>query len=173
MNNAFRHPLAVCTPTTEVSAEVTTATAAIVAERLMYFHFGSAHLSGATDVVGQAGPASHTVYSFAEGYSYNGFTEYLTLQNPTNSAETVAITLFADGTIVQIMKQLSAHSRTTVDVNGLVVPMANAYPTNPIDKGYEVSMNVQALSGTVVAERPLYFNWHGDVGGTDVLGYTG
>ena len=26
---------------------------------------------------------------------------------------------------------------------------------------------------TVVAERPLYFNFEGDPGGTDVLGYTG
>jgi len=32
---------------------------------------------------------------------------------------------------------------------------------------------VQALSGVVVAERTLYFNFHGDTGGTDVLGYTG
>ncbi len=172
VNNAFKHPVAGSTPTTSVSAEVTSGTAAIVAERVMYFHFGGAHLSGGTDTVGEAGPASHMVYSFAEGYTYNGFSEFLTLQNPTNNAETVAITLFADGTLVQVMKQLAAHSRTTVDVNGLIVPMASAYPTNPMGKGYEVSMNVQALSGVVVAERPLYFNWHGDVGGTDVLGYT-
>lgn len=172
-NNAFSHPVAGCTPTPEVSAEVTTSSAAIVAERLMYFHFGGAHESGGTDVVGEAGPASHTVYSFAEGYTYNGFNEFLTLQNPTNNTETVAITLFADGTVVQLMKQLSPHSRTTVDVNGLVVPMASAYPTNPVGRGYEVSMDVQALSGVVVAERPLYFNFHGDLGGTDVLGYTG
>ena len=173
VNNAFRHPVAGSKPTPEVSAEVTTGTAAIVAERLMYFHFGGAHLSGGTDVVGEAGPASHTVYSFAEGYTYSGFSEFLTLQNPTNNSETVAITLFADGTVVQLMKQLAAHSRTTIDVNGLVVPMAKAYPTNPVGRGYEVSMDVQALSGVVVAERPQYFNWHGDVGGTDVLGYTG
>ena len=173
VNNAFNHPIAGTKPTPEVSAEVSTNTAAIVAERLMYFHFGGARLSGGTDVVGEAGPASHTVYSFAEGYTYNGFSEFLTLQNPTNNVETVAITLFADGTVVQMMKQLAAHSRTTIDVNALVVPMANAYPTNPVGRGYEVSMNVQALSGVVVAERPLYFNFHGDVGGTDVLGYTG
>ncbi|GAC1389603.1 MAG: hypothetical protein NVSMB38_04320 [Ktedonobacteraceae bacterium] len=173
VNNASSHPTAGCTPTTSVSAEVTANSAAIVAERLMYFHFGSTLLSGGTDVVGEAGPAAHTVYSFAEGYTYNGFTEFLTLQNPTNNVETVAITLFADGTVVQIMKQLSPHSRTTVNINNLIVPMANAYPANPVAQGYEVSMDVQALSGVVVAERPLYFNWHGDTGGSDVLGYTG
>ncbi len=173
VNNAFNHPATGCKPTTSVSAEVTASSAAIVAERLMYFHFSSARISGGTDVVGAAGPATHAVYSFAEGYTYTGFSEFLTLQNPTNNAETVAITLFADGTVVQVMKQLSPHSRTTVDVNGLVIPMARAYPTNPVSKGYEVSMDVQALSGVVVAERPLYFNWHGDMGGTDVLGYMG
>ncbi|GAC1580006.1 MAG: hypothetical protein NVS4B1_12620 [Ktedonobacteraceae bacterium] len=172
VNNAFNHPAVGCTPTAEVSAEVTTGSAAIVAERLMYFHFGGTNISGGTDVVGEAGPASHTAYSFAEGYTYNGFSEFLTLQNPTNNAAMVAITLFADGTVIQVKKQLSPHSRTTLDVNGVIVPMANAYPTNPISRGYEVSMNVQALSGVVVAERPLYFNFHGDMGGTDVLGYT-
>ncbi len=173
VNNAFHHPYAGCTPTTEVSAEVTTSTPVIVAERLMYFHFGSAHLSGGTDTIGTPGPISSTVYSFAEGYTYNGFSEFLTLQNPTNNAETVAVTLFADGTRVQVMKQVAAHSRTTIDINSLIVPMASAYPTQPIGKGYEVSMSVQVLSGTVVAERPQYFNWHGDVGGTDVVGYMG
>jgi hypothetical protein len=162
-----------CSPTPDVSAEVTSTSTAIVAERLMYFHFGPTRISGGTDIVGEAGPTSHAAYAFAEGYTYNGFSEYLTLQNPNSTAETVAITLFADNTIVQVSKQLQAHSRTTVSVNSLIVPMASAYPTNPITQGYEVSMDIQALSGTVVAERPLYFNWHGDSGGTDVLGYTG
>ncbi len=171
VNNAFHHPATGCTPTPEVAAEVTTGTAAIVAERLMYFHFGSAHISGGTDIVGTPGSIHSTVYSFAEGYTYNGFSEFLTLQNPTNNTETVAVTLFANGTIIQVMKQVSAHSRATIDVNSLIVPMASAYPTQPIGKGYEVSMSVQTLSGTVVAERPLYFNWHGDVGGTDAVGY--
>ncbi len=173
VNNASSHPATGCTPTNSVSAEVTASTASIVAERLMYFHFSAAHLSGGSDVVGEVGPATHSVYSFAEGYTYTGFSEFLTLQNPTNSAETVAVTLFADGTVVQVMKQLAPHSRTTVGINDLIVPMAAAYPSNPVTQAYEVSMDVQALSGVVVAERPQYFNWHGDTGGTDVLGYTG
>ena len=139
----------------------------------MYFHFGSARISGGTDVVGEAGPTSHAVYAFAEGYTYSGFSEFLTLQNPNSTTETVAITLFADNTIVQVSKQLQPHSRTTVGINGLIVPMATAYPTSPVTQGNEVSMDIQALSGTVVAERPLYFNWQGDPSGTDVIGYTG
>lgn len=176
VNNAFAHPIVGCgcTPTPTVSAEVYSSTASIVAERLMYFHYSSALISGGTDVVGEAGPASHMVYSFAEGFTYGSFAEYLTLQNPNNSVETVAITLFADNTIVQEMRQLPPHSRTTVSINALIVPMATAYPTNPAVYGYEVSMDVQVVNGgPVVAERPLYFVFHGEPGGTDVLGYTG
>ena len=175
VNHAYAHPLAgcSCTPTSSVSAEVTSSTPSIVAERLMYFHYGPKHISGGTDVVGEAGPSSHTVYTFAEGYTYGDFSEYLTLQNPNNSAETVAVTLFADNTIVQETLQLAAHSRTTVNINSLVVPMANAYRTNPITNGFQVSMDIQALDGgTVVSERPMYFILHSDMGGTDVIGYT-
>ena len=53
-------------------------------------------------------------------------------------------------------------------INSFVVPIAQAYGGN-----YEVSINVQALNGTVVVERPLYFIYAGFPGGTDVLGYTG
>jgi kumamolisin len=181
VNYAFSHPVSGCgcTPTGSVSAEVTSSTPSIVAERLMYFHYGSSRLSGGTDVVGEAGPSSHAVYTFAEGYTYGSFTEYLTLQNPNNTAEPVAITLFADNTIVQEMLQLQPHSRSTVNINNIVVPLATAYPTIPAYQGFEVSMDIQAFStgggapATVVAERPLYFNYFGDPGGTDVLGYTG
>lgn len=181
VNNAFKHPIAgcACTPTASVSAEVYTTTPSIVAERLMYFHYGPQFISGITDVVGEAGPSTHTVYSFAEGYTLGSFNEYLTLQNPNNTTETVAITLFADSTIEQQMLQLLPHSRTTVYINSFIVPLATAYPTNPVYNAYEVSMDIQVLNlsggpvGTVVAERPMYFNYFGDPGGTDVLGYTG
>lgn len=175
VNYANSHPIGgcSCTPTSSLSAEVNASTPSIVAERLMYFHYGPQRISGGTDVVGEAGPSSHAVYTFAEGFTQGSFNEYLTLQNPNNSPETVAITLFADNTVVQEQLQLLPHSRTTVNINYLVVPMATAYPTNPNYLGYEVSMDIQAFNGTVVAERPLYFNYFGDPGGTDVLGYTG
>jgi hypothetical protein len=51
-----------------------------------------------------------------------------------------------------------------------VVPIAQANPS----AGYEVSLAVWATSGTIVAERPMYFNYHNIAqGGTDVVGYTG
>ncbi len=181
VNNAYNHPISGCgcTPTGSVSAEVTSSTPSIVAERLMYFHYGSSRISGGTDVVGEAGPSSHAVYTFAEGYTFGNFSEFLTLQNPNSTVELVSITLFADNTILQEMLQLQPHSRSTVSINSLIVPLALAYPTSPIYQGYEVSMDIQAFNtsggppATVVAERPMYFNYEGDPGGTDVLGYTG
>lgn len=163
-----------CSTTTTVSAEVTSS-APIVVDRLMYFHFGGNHYSGGTDVVGEAGPASHTVYAFAEGYTGGTFSEYLTLQNPTNNAETVAITLFVDTYVMQQQVQVKAHSRRTVSINSLVTPIASAYP-NLGSNSYSVSMTIQALGTgtTIVAERPMYFNYaNADQGGTDVLGYVG
>ena len=50
-------------------------------------------IPGGTDVIGQPGPAK-TSYSFAEGYTANGFNEFLTLQNPNATSETVAVTLY-------------------------------------------------------------------------------
>lgn len=174
VNNAYSNPVSGCgcTPTTSVSAEVIASTPSIVAERLMYFHYGPQFLSGATDVVGQAGPASKANFAFAEGYTNTNFYEYLTLQNPSNSSNLVNITLFADNSIVEEQLELLPHSRTTVFINSLVVPMASAYPTNPVYLGYNVSMNIES-NAPIVAERPLYFNYSGDTGGTDVIGYTG
>ena len=174
VNNAYSNPVSGCgcTPTTSVSAEVIASTPSIVAERLMYFHYGPQFLSGATDVVGQAGPASKANFAFAEGYTNTNFYEYLTLQNPSNSSNLVNITLFADNSIVEEQLELLPHSRTTVFINSLVVPMASAYPTNPVYLGYNVSMDIES-NAPIVAERPLYFNYSGDTGGTDVIGYTG
>lgn len=179
VNQANAHPsgscdINPCATTSAVSAEVTAA-APIVADRLMYFHFGRNHISGGTDAVGEAGPAAHNVYAFAEGYTAGTFSEYLTLQNPTNNTETVAVTLFVDTYVMQEQVIVKAHSRRTVGINGLVTPVAQAYP-NLGSNSYSVSMTIQALGNgaTIVAERPMYFNYgNADQGGTDVLGYVG
>jgi hypothetical protein len=171
VNNANANPVSGCncsSGTGETSAEVTSPSASIVAERLMYFRFNG--VPGGTDAVGEQGPSSHANYAFAEGYTAPNFTEFLTLQNPNTQAVTVAVTMFAngDGTIVQKTLQLKPQSRTTIGVNDIVVPIAQAYGGN-----YVVSVTVQALNGTIVVERPLYFNYAGSTGATDVLGYTG
>jgi hypothetical protein len=72
---------------------------------------------------------------------------------------------------VQQAYVLKPFSRTTIGINDLEVPMANAYPGSGAN---DVSINIQALNGSVVAERPMYFKFvTGSTGGTDMLGYTG
>ena len=161
-----------CSTSTASSVEVTSQ-ANIVVDRLMYFHKGSARISGATETVGEAGPAVHSVYAFAEGYTAGSFEEYLTLQNPTVNDETVAITLFVDTYVLQEQVVVKAQSRKTVSINSLVVPIAQTNNNMGVDP-YAVSLTVQALGSNakIVAERPMYFNFHGAPGGTDVLGYT-
>lgn len=178
VNQANAHPsgtcdISPCQTTAAVSAEITSV-APIVADRLMYFHFGTNRYSGGTDAVGEPGPAAHNVYAFAEGYTGGTFSEYLTLQNPTNNAETVAITLFADTYVMQEQVSVKAHSRRTVGINGIITPIAQSY-YNLGSNSFSVSMTIQTIGGgTIVAERPMYFNFgNADQGGTDVIGYVG
>lgn len=179
VNQANAHPtgtcdVSPCSVTSTAAAEVT-ATAPIVAERFMYFKAGERGYSGATDVIGEPGPATHSVYTFAEGYTGGTFSEYLTLQNPTGNNETVAVTLFADTLIMQRQVLVKAHSRASLTINTLINPIVAAYPAPPGISAASVSMTVQALgSGAViVAERSMYFNFSGATGGTDVIGFTG
>ena len=179
VNQANAHPtgtcdVSPCIVTLTAAAEVT-ATAPIVVERFMYFKAGKSGYSGATDVVGEPGPATHSVYTFAEGYTGGTFSEYLTLQNPTSNDETVAVTLFADTLIMQQQVLVKAHSRASLYINDLINPIVAAYPPPPGISAASVSMTVQALGtgAVIVAERPMYFDFNGSTGGTDVIGYTG
>jgi hypothetical protein len=154
--------------TTQVSAEVTS-DAPIVAQRQEYFRYDSV-IPGGTDVMGEPGPAK-VVYSFAEGYTSPGFNEFLTLQNPNTSSEKVAVTLYMHNSIIsQQIVTVGPQTRYTMNINNYTVPIAQANPS----AGYEVSLAVWVSSGTIVVERPMYFNFHNIAqGGTDVVGYTG
>jgi Pro-kumamolisin, activation domain len=95
--NAASDPNVFAQATTQVSAEVTS-DSPIVAERQEYFRYNGS-IPGGTDVVGEPGPAK-AVYSFAEGYTAPGFNEFLTLQNPNTSSETVAVTLYLHNSVI-------------------------------------------------------------------------
>ncbi len=177
----------VCSPTPcalsqSVSAEITTSTGTtIVAEREMFFHFNhfdralnqTTTAMGGTDVIGQSGTATATSYSFAEGYTFKGYDEWLTVQNPTANLETVWVTLInGKGTVYSFSISVLAHSRYTVSINEIVV-LRMLHP-NDGTAGYQASMTVQTTDGSVfVAERPMYWNVNGSQGGDDVLGYIG
>lgn len=167
-------------PGVSVSAEITSSNAKIVAEREMFFrynHKGNGRVlnaTGGTDDTGQIGPASISAYSFAEGYTNNSYDEWLTLQNPTNSSETIVVTLVnGTGHTSTFNVQVGPHSRSTTDLVHSVLSSLCS-PGAP-SACWEISMTVQTLNngGVFVAERPMYFNASGSQGGTDILGYIG
>jgi hypothetical protein len=168
--------------TPEVSAEVTAASSgpSIVVQREIYFtykHTLSQATTGGTDVMGQLGPAAHSAYSFAEGYTNTGYNEWLTIQNPTTKDETISVILVngAGKTSTQAVT-VHANSRFTQDINALVQQVFNP-GTNSASNA--ISMTVQTSDGSVfVAERPLYWNTNAvssfvTMGGSDVIGYVG
>ena len=167
----------------EVSAEVTSTGANIVVQREMYFTYkhtmtnGRAMTSvGGSDVIGQVGPAAHSSYSFAEGYANTGYNDWLTIQNPTNAAETISITL-VNGMGQSYVQNVpvAANARFTEDIASLV---QSTFSAGSNINSNEFSMTVQTSNGAVfVAERPMYFNTSGSSfavqGGDDILGYVG
>jgi hypothetical protein len=125
-------------------------------------------------VIGQAGPATATADSFAEGYTNAGYDEWLTLQNPTTNSETISVTLMnGDGHVFTQGFTVVAHSRFTVEISAMV----KQHLIQPGDTylGYEIALVVQTSGGAFIAERPMYWNTgsSGTQGGSDVIGYTG
>jgi Pro-kumamolisin, activation domain len=160
-----------CQVSASSSAEVTS-NSPIVAARLQYFHFGSGKYAGITDTLGEPSSTPHTIYSFAEGYTGNGFQEYLTVQNPTDHDETVAITLYSGTNTMQQQASVKAHSRQTFDINTWLVPIARA--SSGSGGSYDNAAVAQVLDagGQILVERAIYFNYRESQGGSDVIGFT-
>jgi outer membrane protein assembly factor BamB len=152
----------------------------IVVERELYFtykHTLPQSATGGTDVLGQIGPASFSSYSFAEGYTNTGYNEWLTIQNPTSSSETVYVTLVNQAAKSSTQSfTVAAHSRFTLDVTALI---QRVFAPGTNSAGNSISMTVQSLNNSpFVAERPMYWNTSGvssfvTTGGSDVIGYIG
>ena len=168
-----------CQPTSSVSAEIT-GSGDFIAQREMYFQYvhdangRSLSTTGGTDVIGQVGPAIATAYTFAEGYTNTNYDEWLTLQNPTTTIETINVSLInADGRLFTQGFIVVAQSRLTVDITAMV--LQHLIVPNDTFKGYEISMIAQSSTGAFVAERPIYWNTGSDgtQGGSDVIGFTG
>jgi subtilisin family serine protease len=135
----------------------------IVAERPMYFFYKmELYLdlwSGGHDVVGASSP--QTSFYFAEGYTGEGFEEYLCLANPNAAPTTAHITyMFSDGSTQAQDVPIGPTTRETVNVNSIV------------GAGRNVSITI-AADDPIVAERPMYFVYKGAwTGGHDVIGFT-
>ncbi len=171
-----------CSTTPEVSADVTATSMSLVVERQMFFHYAhtvpntsvNVTATGGTDVVGASAPMTRTA-NFAEGYTNVGYNEWLTLQNPTNSSETLTMTLRNEygHTYTQIV-MVSAKSRSTVDVTQVV--REHLLQAGEDFRAHQVSMSVVSSNAApFVAERPMYFHLSNlnIQGGTDVVGFTG
>ena len=141
----------------DVSAKVeSTNGVSIVAERPMYFNYqgmGAHNWQGAHDVSGIPSPAE--VFYFAEGTTRTGFEEWITIQNPNSEDAQVKITYMrGDSTSTEKTYAVEANSRKTVGVN--------AYLGTGDSIEYDVSAKVESINGiTIVAERPMYFNYQG------------
>ncbi len=100
-------------------------------------------------------------FFFAEGYTGEGFREFLCLLNPNTTSASAHITfMFGDGTTRVQEVPIGPTSRATVDVNAVV------------GADREVSVKVEA-DNFIVAERPMYFDYEGNwTGGHDVVGAT-
>ncbi|NPV58246.1 MAG: hypothetical protein HPY75_01120 [Actinobacteria bacterium] len=102
-----------------------------------------------------------TTFYFAEGYTGEGFEEWLCLGQPVDAPLDVEVTyLFTDGSTQVENYTVPALSRLTIFVN------------DTVGEGKEVSLKCEA-DYPFVAERPMYFNYGGAwSGGHDVVGAT-
>ena len=137
--------------------------AGIVAERPVYFDYGG--WTGGHDVLGATSPSSE--HYFAEGTTRPGFDTYLCVMNPGKEPTRVDVTyMLGDGRVKTSSVDVDAHARSTVRVRDVL--------GTGDDPAHDFSMVVRSSPGAVVAERPVYFNYHGAwSGGHDVVGAAG
>ena len=130
----------------------------ILVERPMYFNYHSIW-PGGHDVMGCAAPKAS--WFFAEGATYTGqFDTYVAVMNPSASAATVQITYMIQG---------GANQTETVTVDPNTRYTTNIAAVAGADKN--VSIEIQS-DQPIVAERPMYFGYHGIwAGGHDTVGY--
>src|SRR5207249_3254044 len=118
----------------------------VVAQRTMRFAYHG-EWDGESTAVGADAPA--TSFYFAEGFTGAGFDEYLTMANPTqHPVDATVIYWFNDSTSQVQSITLPPHSRSTVDVRGV------------IGSGREVAATVSSAE-PILVERPMYFLYRG------------
>ncbi len=118
----------------------------LVAERPVYHRY-QGWCEGGDVGAGVTAPSRH--WYFAEGYTGEGFEEWLCLQNPGEQAVEAEIGMHHEsGEVLYEKVRLDPHSRTTVFINSMT----------PYQEGLAVSVHA---GGDIVVERPLYFRYRG------------
>jgi hypothetical protein len=136
---------------------------AFLAERPMYFDYtgaGAAHWQGGDCVIGATSACVEMF--FAEGYTGEGFHEWLCLQNPGTGDALVEIVYLTreEGALPTRTVTVPSHTRVTLFVG------------EHAGAGYQLSCRLRVVSGpAVVGERAMYFSQGGRDGGHDVIGF--
>ncbi len=140
----------------DVSSKVES-TVPVLVERPIYFNYHDAW-AGGDDVMGC--PEPKTKIYFAEGSTLDGFVTYITILNPQTSDASIKLTFMVEGEPQkEVLDTVPASRRYTKDVSTLV------------GKNKSFSILVES-DKPVVAERPMYFNYHGWCpGGHTTMGY--
>jgi len=140
----------------EVSMKVLSDTANLVAERPMYFNYNGVW-TGGSDAIGATAP--NTSWYFAEGTTLPNFDEYVTVLNPGDTAASLTFRYMVEGAGEQdVPGSVGPHSRATFNTASQIGANKNS------------SLQLDSTQN-VVAERPMYFNYHGAwTGGHDVVG---
>ncbi|MBN1290088.1 MAG: hypothetical protein JXA49_10690 [Actinobacteria bacterium] len=129
----------------------------ILVERPMYFNYHNVW-PGGHNVMGCPGPTSS--FYFAEGTTLPEFNTYLAVLNPGTTPANVTFNYMLEG-----------EPNKTVSV---VIDPEKRYTHNVADSiGLNKNVSVMVQSDQpIVAERPMYFGYHGVwPGGHDTLGY--
>lgn len=140
----------------DVSVKVT-GDKTIVAERSIYFDYKN-KWTGGDSVVGVPEPGE--TWYFAEGTTRDNptdgtFEEWLCILNPNDVEANVRVLyMFGDGTTAQKDVRMPSKSRETRSVNG------------DVGKDRDVSIKVTS-DAPVIAERPIYYDYHGEWPGGD------
>ncbi len=131
------------------------------AERSMYFAYASFTAPGESWTGGSVAAAAASARSdwyFAEGCTRTGFEEWLSVLNPGETDASVTFDfIMPGGSTVQKVYLAKAGKRTSVYVNG------------EVGASQDVSAHVYSAT-PIVVERPMYFNYGGWTGGSDVMG---
>jgi len=144
----------------EVSIQVQSQTANLVAERPMYFNYNGVW-TGGSDAVGATAP--NTKWYFAEGNTLPEFDQYVTVLNPGSTSANLKFHYMVEGQGEKLVTgQVGPHSRKTFKTR------------DQIGDGKNESLYLES-DQPVVAERPMYFNYLGLAqnnwtGGHDVVG---
>ncbi|OFW56767.1 MAG: hypothetical protein A2W01_12450 [Candidatus Solincola sediminis] len=140
-----------------------TSNSPFLAERPMYFNYqgtASRGWQGGHCVIGA--PSTAQDWFFAEGFTASNFEEWLTIQNPGSTDAQVQVIYYTQeaGALPVRTETIPADTRQTLLVN------------THAGANYQLSARIVVISGPdLVVERPMYFNFNGWDGGSDVMGY--